>query len=89
MVFANIPPDYEDGKVLGYYSVRRTAPKEAVKAMNAIYQTMNEMEASASRSSAPEQSWSWLMDHLADDHGISYEEFILNLFQKYQSKELA
>ncbi|EAR10425.1 PAS domain-containing protein [Reinekea blandensis] len=88
-VFANITPDYEDGKVQGYYSVRRTAPKEAVNTLKAIYQSMNEIESSASRSSAPEQSWSWLMDHLAKEHGISYEEFILNLYHDHQPKELA
>lgn len=88
-VFANITPDFDDGQVQGYFSVRRTAPKPALQKIQSIYQKMNEMEAAASRSSAPEQSWQWLMEHLKSDHGISYEEFVINLYQQFQTQEIA
>lgn len=82
-VFANVTPDLIDGSIVGYYSVRRKAPKEAVQQIIPLYEQMLEKERSVSNSQAPKTSWGWLEQLILDQHKQSYEEFIVNLYQRY------
>lgn len=82
-VFANITPDFVDGKIVGYFSVRRQAPPEAVKRMIPIYHQMLEMEKTKQRGEAPQASWNWMIKHVADKFGQGYEETVIRLYQEY------
>ena len=45
-VFANVTPDMgADGKLKGYFSVRRSAPRAAVETISRLYAGMREVEA--------------------------------------------
>ncbi|MDW6005312.1 PAS domain-containing protein [Vibrio mangrovi] len=84
-VFANVTPDRFNGNTLGYYSVRRVAPKGAVQVIEGIYQKMRELEQSTERQRAPEASWTWLTEQVDKDYQVSYEEYIIDLYQKHRS----
>ncbi len=76
-VFANITPDYNnDGKLKGYYSVRRRPPRSALAAITPIYARMREIEQRGGKAEAPDASLAWLQQELGDR---SYESFILEL----------
>lgn len=78
-VFANVTPDYDkDGKVCGYFSVRRKPAREAVDTMAEIYHLMLEEERKAGVRDAVAASQAWLSNVLAQK-GVSYEEFVLAL----------
>ncbi|EJK2115169.1 PAS domain-containing protein [Vibrio navarrensis] len=81
-VFANVTPDLIKGKVVGYYSVRRSPPKEAVAAVSKIYQQMLEQEGRLDRKKAPESSWKWLNETIQKEHKQTYEEFVLGLYKQ-------
>jgi len=83
-VFANVTPDYEGQKPVGYYSVRRVAPKEALSDVNALYQKMREIEKKCDKASAPETSWAWLLDYCEQNKHVSYEALVLNHHQQYR-----
>jgi PAS domain S-box-containing protein len=85
-VFANVTPDRFNGKMLGYYSVRRVAPKGAVDVIENIYRKMREKEQNIERKQAPEASWQWLMELVDKEHQMGYEEFIINLYQEHRSE---
>ena len=77
-VFANITPSYgADGRVNGYFSVRRKPTREAVETMSDIYQTMLAEENKAGARDAMDASLSWLTNVLSQK-GASYEQFILS-----------
>ncbi|WP_000098068.1 PAS domain-containing protein [Vibrio sp. RC586] len=84
-VFANITPDITNGKVVGYYSVRRTPSKEAISLVIKLYEKMLENERHFDRKSAPEASWKWLIESIEKEHNQSYEEFALGLYKQFQS----
>jgi PAS domain S-box-containing protein len=78
-VFANVTPSYgADGRVDGYFSVRRKPKREAVDAMADIYRTMLAEEQKAGPRDAMDASLGWLVNVLTQK-GTSYEEFILSL----------
>ncbi|UUM32906.1 PAS domain-containing protein [Vibrio japonicus] len=79
-VFANVTPDYEDEKLVGYFSVRRNAPRKAREEIEKIYSDMNAME----RSSSPDASWDAMVDKVKQLHGMSYEEFVIDLYNKHR-----
>ncbi|MEF1290522.1 PAS domain-containing protein [Vibrio sp. M260118] len=79
-VFANITPDYENGKLIGYYSVRRPAPERAKQQILAVYADMLKMESNAERSQAPEASWNKMVAWVEEQHGLSYPEFMIHLY---------
>lgn len=79
-VFANITPDYVDDKVIGFYSVRRQAPKTAVEQITQHYQQMLQLERTLPENQAPKSSWEWLTSQIQSRHHIGYEEFVLNLY---------
>lgn len=78
-VFANITPDRDlNGKVVGYFSVRRKAKPGAIQTLSAVYQEMLEVERRAGPASAPDASLRFLQDKLKN-LGTTYDRFILSL----------
>jgi aerotaxis receptor len=78
-VFANITPDRDaDGKLIGYFSVRRKPRKEAIDTMQAIYGEMLAVESRAGAANAPAASVDFLQAKLKG-LGTSYERFVLSL----------
>lgn len=81
-VFANVTPDRVDGRVVGYYSVRRQAPVGAVREIEPIYREMCAVEARAGAKDGPDASIAWLGGQLAE-RGIGYEAFVLDCYKRH------
>lgn len=81
-VFANVTPDVMKGKVVGYYSVRRSPSKDALAVVQKIYNQMLENERRMDRKMASEASWKWLTETIREEHKQTYEEFILDLYKQ-------
>lgn len=79
-VFANVSPDRQAGQVIGYYSVRRQAPRRAIETLTPIYAEMLRIEREAGAARACEASLAWLTDTL-QKMGKTYEELVLDLFE--------
>lgn len=78
-VFANITPDLDgDGKVVGYFSVRRKPKASALQAIIPVYQQMLDVERKAGPADAPMASIRFLQDILGRQ-GTTYDRFILGL----------
>lgn len=78
-VFANITPDRDtNGKVVGYFSVRRKPKASAVATVESVYREMLEVERRAGAASAPDASLTFLVDKLKS-LGTDYDRFILSL----------
>jgi PAS domain S-box len=78
-VFANITPDRDhNGKVVGYFSVRRKPQKAALQVIAPLYQEMLEVERRAGPASAPDASLRFVQDKLKS-LGTTYDRFILGL----------
>lgn len=74
-VFANVTLDKQKEKVIGYYSVRRPAPKDAIKVIEPLYQTLKEIES--------QQGMDTAIQHLEDllaTKETTYRDFILDLY---------
>ena len=81
-VFANITPDYDkDGKLQGYYSVRRQPPQSALDILMPIYKEMLTIESSGSKKEASEKSMAFLKEKMIQTGTKSYENFVLNLYK--------
>jgi len=83
-VFANITPDYFKGEVIGFYSVRRKAPEQAIRTIETLYQKMLTVECNDKSSNVGEHSWEWLMKHLQYTMGMNYNQAVLSLYQDNQ-----
>lgn len=79
-VFANVTPDVEAGQLIGYFSVRRQAPRRAIETMAPIYAEMLRIEQQVGPARACEASLSWLYAEL-ERRGTAYEPFVLSLYQ--------
>lgn len=79
-VLANITPDKSvDGKLIGYYSVRRRAPRNGIQKIQLLYQQMLKIEAQHRKSKQQiQRSTEYLMQQL-ETVGLSYQDFILTL----------
>ncbi|MCG8035877.1 MAG: PAS domain-containing protein [Candidatus Thiodiazotropha taylori] len=78
-VFANVTADYDqNGKPIGYFSVRRKPSRTGIEAITPIYQEMMRIEQQAGPANAPDASLEWLQGVL-QSKGTSYEEFIHTL----------
>ena len=76
-VFANVTPNYDkDGKITGYFSVRRKPKASGVKTAAGLYQAMLAAERQAGARDAIGASTKILTDLLAEK-GISYDELVL------------
>ncbi|MBR7888357.1 PAS domain-containing protein [Marinomonas sp. A79] len=83
-VFANVTPDYVGEQKVGYYSVRRVAPPNALTAVADLYKKMREIEASGDKTTAAKKSWQWLNNYCQEKAGMSYDAFILNHYQSFR-----
>jgi len=78
-VLANVSPDYDDqGRINGYFSVRRKPNPEGVRTVAGLYRQMLEVERNAGSRDAISASSKLLGDFLRDK-GVSYEELVLTL----------
>ena len=78
-VFANVTPSYgADGKVDGYFSVRRKPRASAIAAVTNLYREMLEEENRVGTKNACAASLTLLNNALAQQ-GVSYESFILSI----------
>ncbi|QGU32931.1 PAS domain-containing protein [Thermochromatium tepidum] len=80
-VFANVTPDYENGRVVGYFSVRRQAPRAAIDFFVPIYAEMLRIEQKVGPAQACDASLAWLSQRLTTQ-GLSYERLVLDLFHQ-------
>lgn len=78
-VLANVTPSYDpQGKVIGYYSVRRKPKQESIDICSDLYRAMINAEQKAGPKHAMEASIE-LITGILSDKGVSYEEFILSI----------
>ena len=82
-VFANVTPDFNKGNVEGFFSVRRQAPRAALGIIEPVYRQMLEMEQRSRKETAPTDSWNWLQEHIKSESGLSYEEFVIGLYEEH------
>ncbi|PKM13241.1 MAG: aerotaxis receptor Aer [Gammaproteobacteria bacterium HGW-Gammaproteobacteria-3] len=82
-VFAEITPDYDrDGKLQGYYSVRRKPPQSALDVLIPVYKEMLAIESrAATKKEAPDQSIAYLVDVVGQTGAKSYDALVLDLFK--------
>ncbi|WP_404358667.1 PAS domain-containing protein [Methylotuvimicrobium sp. KM1] len=81
-VFANITPDYDkDGKLQGYYSVRRKPPTSALDVLVPIYREMLAIEKNCSAKEAPDKSLAYLFDIVAQTGAKNYDSLVLGLYK--------
>ncbi len=81
-VFANTTPDYDkDGKLQGYYSVRRTPPQSALDVLIPVYKEMLAIEKRSSVKEAPNKSIEYLVDAVNQVGAKSYNSLVLNLYK--------
>jgi PAS domain S-box-containing protein len=77
-VWANVTPSYDaEGRVEGYFSVRRRPAPAAVAACTQLYAAMLDAERRAGARDAIQASLALLNETLAAK-GMSYEEFVLS-----------
>ncbi len=82
-VFADITPDYDkNGKLQGYYSVRRKPPQSALDVLIPVYKEMLAIEKrSPTKKKAPDESIAYLVDVVNQSGAKSYNSLVLNLFK--------
>ena len=78
-VFANVTPDRDaQGRMVGYFSVRRNPKPSAIEAIQAIYREMLEVERKAGPANAPAASLAHVVEKLKS-LGTTYDRFILSI----------
>ncbi|PIT74803.1 aerotaxis receptor Aer [Limnohabitans sp. G3-2] len=78
-VLANVTPSRDaQGKVVGYYSVRRKPNPKALSVIIPLYKQLLQTEQNAGSRDAIEASLTQ-MHNLLQEKGVSYERFILDL----------
>ena len=81
-VFANITPDYDkNGKLQGYYSVRRKPPQSALDVLIPVYTEMLAIEKRSSVKDAPANSIAYLVDVVAQSGAKNYDSLVLSLYK--------
>jgi PAS domain S-box-containing protein len=81
-VFANISPDYDqNGKLHGYYSVRRKPPQSAIDALIPVYKQMLAIEQSNSANEGPQKSLAYLFDVVNQLGAKDYNSLVLSLYK--------
>lgn len=81
-VFANITPDYDNqGKLQGYYSVRRNPPRSALEVLTPIYREMLDIEKQSSTKEAPDKSLAYLVDVVKQTGAKSYNHLVMDLYR--------
>jgi PAS domain S-box-containing protein len=77
-VLAHVTPDYKEGQITGFTSVRRKPKAEAVQLLAGVYKSMLEIEQKAGPRDACAASLKYLTD-LLESKGVSYPELVLSL----------
>ncbi len=78
-VLANVTPSLDDqGRVVGYYSVRRKPNPKAMSVVVPLYKQLLQIEQNAGSREAIPASLTYLQN-LLKEKGVSYERFILDL----------
>ncbi len=78
-VLANVTPSRDDqGRVVGYYSVRRKPNAKALSVVVPLYKQLLQIEQNAGSREAIPASLTYLQN-LLKEKGVSYERFILDL----------
>lgn len=78
-VFTHITPDFgPDGKIVGYYSVRRCPKRSAIEKIEPVYQQMLAAERAAGSKNPIEAGTQVLLD-LLKSTGLGYEDLIFAL----------
>lgn len=76
-VYANVTPSYdENGKVIGYYSVRRMPNPKALEVIKPLYESMLEAEKRGGMDASKK-----ILDDLLNEKGVGYDELIISLQQ--------
>ena len=86
-VFANVTIDYRDGEAIGYYSVRRPAPKASLREIEPLYAKMREIEARESSPAMAAAASVAYLEKLLQEKGVRYRDFILNIYTKYAQEK--
>jgi PAS domain S-box-containing protein len=77
-VFANITPSFDhDGRIAGFFSVRRKPNDEGVRFFSDLYRTMLEVERRAGTHEAIAAS-TRMLDSLLAEKGTSYDRLVLS-----------
>lgn len=78
-VYANVTPDYDhQGRITGYFSVRRKPNPSAIEPVSQLYAQMLAAERQAGPKKAIEASTRLLMNYL-NEKRMSYEELVIVL----------
>jgi len=78
-VMANVTPSFDiNGKVIGYFSVRRQPSKQMITVFSQLYQKMLQAENNKNPKQAVEDSTKILTDFI-QEQGVSYNEYIISL----------
>ena len=76
-VFANVTIDCENGKPIGYYSVRRPIPnRKILEQVEALYQTLRDLENRQGIDAALSH-----LDTLLKEQHLTYNQFALELYR--------
>lgn len=78
--FANVTPSYDpQGKLSGYYSVRRKPKREAIQTFTPLYHSMLQEEAKHTKTEQALSHSDELLNTFLNDRQKSYEEFAVLL----------
>jgi PAS domain S-box-containing protein len=77
--FSTIVPSHDgQGRVIGYYSVRRKALPSAVAAVSGLYRAMREEEARSPGKRGVQASLA-VLNNVLSEKGMGYEQYVLHL----------
>lgn len=81
-VFANVTADRdENGRLIGYFSVRRKAPREAIKQCEGLYKKMRDIEAHTSGSSGIDKSIAYLQSYVQENFA-NYRDAVMAMYKQ-------
>lgn len=79
-VFANVTPSFDgEGRVIGYYSVRRKPGPRAVPVVEGLYRAMLEAERRAGGGQEGMRASQAVLDQALREGGQGYDEFVLGI----------
>lgn len=78
-VLANITPSFDaNGKVIGYFSVRRKPKKELIAIISKLYQQMLKVENSHTDKKQAIEASMQVLTNFIDEQGVSYNEYLIS-----------
>lgn len=77
-VLANVTLDrLQNGKIMGYFSVRRSVSPAAIAIASELYAQMLRIERESGSAQAPDASLAWLLKTMAENN-TTYNQFVLD-----------